>query len=118
MYKLKQKTQAEIDGQAVDTEMTQRQYNDKYMSRSRDTFWHCDVCNVLFQDDDVIIERTFKSDHAPHCPLIKKLSTKHWWGNIRFWEKRCLNRMRCSDLDYWQKNYHLAPSPHEANGMQ
>lgn len=111
MFTATQKTKAEIEGEAVDTEMTQEEYSKKYMSGSKDTFWHCDACKVLFQDSDVIIERTFKSEHEPRCPLIFKASIKHWWRGVSISERKCLNRLMCSNLDYFQKNYHLEPRP-------
>lgn len=110
MFSLNPKTKAEIEGQETLTEMTQAQYNDKYFSGSRDTFWHCDKCMRLFDDGDIIIESVFKSEHKPLCPL-ESASIKKYWGYLGFRDmnKKCLNRLTCSNMDYWQKNYHLIP---------
>lgn len=111
---LKAKTQAEIDGTAHHTEMTQQEYNAKYYSGSQDIFWHCDRCSVLFEHDDVVIERVHGKEHELRCPRMKKLFSKNWLGIMKCLESRCLTRLTCADMGYWKKNYHLsdpAPSP-------
>lgn len=121
MLSVIRKTQAEIDGHAVEVKMTQRQYNEKYMRGSTDTLWHCDVCNVLLEDDDDLIERTWKGEHSPHCAQIRTMSSltpRHWWA---WWKAkiykiepvRCNRRLMCSSKDYFEKNYHLKSVPHK-----
>lgn len=96
MKNLKRKTQAEKEGESTIETMTVADAM-KLSGKDYVTSWHCENCEILYEEDDDIIVKFHRGEREFLCPQKGKLGFP------------CKKNLLTAGDDYWEKEYHVSP---------
>lgn len=76
--------------------------------------WHCDICNIMYEPNDIVLLEVLGNDASLLCPRKKrnKLLLAKIWVLKNIFKKdvgvTCGNNLHYGTKEYFKTNYHIS----------